>query len=67
MSETTLYREPPGPLTWDQELALAELQSEGVLVPVEPVAQISVTDGYWGDIHLAPGRYAVVEIGGDDE
>jgi len=37
------------------------------VVPVEPVAQISVTDDYWGDIHLALGRYAVVEIGGDDE
>ena len=35
MSEPTLYQERPGPLTWDQELALAELQSEGVLVPVE--------------------------------
>ena len=35
MTEPTLYQERPGPLTWDQELALAELQSEGVLVPVE--------------------------------
>ena len=42
MSEPTFYRQTPGPLTWEQELALAELQGAGVLVPVEP----SILDQY---------------------
>ena len=73
----TLYQERPGPLTWDQELALAELQSEGVLVPVEPeVGWLSVEDigpsvvtiVYYEEQpdYMGAEKALIVRIGGDD-
>ena len=63
----TLYQERPGPLTWDQELALAELQSEGVLVPVERCEHGNL-DGHWIQ-HKYPKEWEWCPgagIGGDD-